>query len=115
MSNQIVRVTMIKIPFAEHQAIALQGFSTFTKTQEKNGHPYILSLSAGYAKGHVLDQGYTIVTKSVFANAQDMDYYMTECPAHKAYKEFLAKNAPVEGLMSVFFTPEVGGGRDVMM
>lgn len=38
-----------------------------------------------------------------------MDYYLTECKAHMAYKEFLKENAPVEGLMSVFFTPEVEG------
>ena len=36
MSTEIVRVTMIKIPGGEAgQALALEGFKTFTKNQKK--------------------------------------------------------------------------------
>lgn len=52
------------------------------------------------------DQGYTCVTKSVFKSMEDMEYYSTKCEAHEAFKVYLKENAPVEGLMSVFFTPE---------
>jgi hypothetical protein len=39
MSTPITRVTMIKIPSEEQQAIALQGFETFTKTQQRVSQP----------------------------------------------------------------------------
>lgn len=35
MTSQVTRVTMIKLSKEEHIAIALQGFETFTKNQEK--------------------------------------------------------------------------------
>jgi hypothetical protein len=35
MTTQITRVTMIKIPSEEHIAIALKGFETFAKNQNK--------------------------------------------------------------------------------
>jgi hypothetical protein len=64
-------------------------------------------MEAGLAQGHVKDQGYTFVTKSVFKNKDDMEFYEKECPAHEEYKVFLKKNAPVEGLMTVVFQPGV--------
>ncbi|KAF9889832.1 hypothetical protein FE257_006922 [Aspergillus nanangensis] len=107
-AGPITRVTMIKIPSDEHQAIALVGFTEFAKTQQKNGVPYILSMQAGAARGSARDQGYTLVTKSVFRNIEDMQYYETDCPAHNRYREFLKKNAPVESLMAVYFVAEAG-------
>ncbi|KAL3473159.1 hypothetical protein BJX99DRAFT_261589 [Aspergillus californicus] len=106
MTAPITRVTMIKIPSEDHLAIALEGFTVFAKTQQKDGEPYILSMQAGRANGPVRDQGYTFVTKSVFRNIEEMRYYETECPAHNAYREFLKSNAVVEGLMTVHFTAE---------
>jgi hypothetical protein len=113
---------MIKIPSEDHLTIALQGFETFTKNQKRvqefsafkilslvltiitqDNKPYILSMQAGRAQGHVKEQGYTFVTKSVFKNMDDMEFYEKSCPAHEEYKVFLKKNAPVEGLMTVFF------------
>jgi hypothetical protein len=69
----------------------------------QDNKPYILSMQAGPAQGHVRDQGYTFVTKSVFKNKEDMEFFEKECPAHEEYKVFLKKNAPVEGVMAVFF------------
>jgi hypothetical protein len=62
-------------------------------------------MQAGRADGHVREQGFTFVTKSVFKNKADMDYYETECAGHNEYKVFLKENAPVSGLMMVCFTP----------
>jgi hypothetical protein len=124
MSSEITRVTMIKIPSEAHQVIALQGFETFTVNQKRvfyqqelpdsnanlslqDGKPYILSMQAGRAQGYARDQGYTIVAKSVFKNADDMEFYEKECPGHEEYKMFLKKNAPVEGLMAVAFQASV--------
>jgi hypothetical protein len=44
-----------------------------------------------------------------------MEFYEKVCPGHMAYKEFLKKNAPVEGLVTVYFTPGVSSfiGDDV--
>ena len=62
-------------------------------------------MEAGPANGHVKDQGYTFVTKSVFKCKEDMDYYEKECAGHQEYKDFLKKNAPAEGIQMVYFTP----------
>lgn len=124
--TEITRVTMIKIPSEEQQALALEGFKTFTQNQKKvrqtlsevliahtlnenlqDGKPYILSMEAGPAFGHVRDQGYTFVCKSVFKDKADMDFYETQCEGHQEFKNFLKKYAPVEGLMTVYFTPGV--------
>ena len=69
--------------------------------------PYILSMQAGLAFGDVAKQGYTLVAKTVFRNKEDMEYYEKECAAHQEYKDFLKQNAPVEGLMTCCFTPDV--------
>jgi hypothetical protein len=67
----------------------------------------MLLMQAGRASGHVKDQGYTFVARSLFKNADDMEYYLEKCEAHQAFKVFLKENAPPEGLMSCVFTPEV--------
>lgn len=61
----------------------------------------------GPANGHVREQGYTFVTKSVFKDMADMKFYEMECKAHSEYKAFLRKNAPVEGIMMVYFTANI--------
>jgi hypothetical protein len=71
----------------------------------QDGKPYILSMQAGPANGHVKDQGFNFVTKSVFKNREDMTYYETECGGHNDYKVFLKERAPVGGIMTVYFTP----------
>ncbi|KUJ16046.1 uncharacterized protein LY89DRAFT_101948 [Mollisia scopiformis] len=106
MTTEITRVTMIKIP-EQYLDIALKGFETFTKNQKKDGEPYILSMAAGLAQGHVKEQGYTFVTKSVFKSKDDMEYYEKKCEGHLEYKKFLKENASVEGLMTCYFTSGV--------
>ncbi|EXJ94474.1 hypothetical protein A1O1_02870 [Capronia coronata CBS 617.96] len=66
-----------------------------------------MSMEAGPTQGPARDRGYTFVTKSVFRNKSDMDFYEKECPAHEGYKAFLRENAPVEDLTTVCFSPEV--------
>lgn len=64
-------------------------------------------MEAGRAKGSVRDQGYTMAIKSIFANEADVKFYETKCEAHQVFKDYLKKNAPVQGLMAVYFAPEV--------
>ncbi|KAL4956606.1 hypothetical protein BDW69DRAFT_181385 [Aspergillus filifer] len=107
MANGLItRVTMIRLPSDESLPIALEGFKAFASSQKKDGVPYILSMQAGRAEGSVREQGYTFVTKSVFKSMDDMRYYEKDCPAHNEYREFLKKNAPAEGLQTVYFTAE---------
>jgi len=73
----------------------------------QDGSPYILSMEAGVATGHVRDMGYTFVTKSVFQSKEDMKFYEEECPGHQWYKDYLKEKAPVSGLMMVAFEPGV--------
>jgi hypothetical protein len=119
---------MVKIP-EDKIDIALQGFKIFVKNQQKvrasiprtslklrlaneiksqDGKPYILSMQAGRTRAHVnIDQGYTLVAKTVFKSMEDVEYYIDGCEAHQAFKVYLKENATPEGLMSICFTPEV--------
>ncbi|KAK5118484.1 hypothetical protein LTR62_002999 [Meristemomyces frigidus] len=106
MAKNLTRVTMIKMG-ESHIPTALKGFDAFAKTQQKNGKPYILSMECGPAYGHVRDQGFTLVAKATFSSAEDMKFYEAQCPAHQAYREFLAANAPATGLMTCIYTPGV--------
>lgn len=74
----------------------------------QDGKPCTLSMQAGHASGSVREQGFTIVAKFTFANEEDIDFYETRCQGHSGCKQFLKENAPIEGLMSVMFTPEIG-------
>jgi len=102
----IIRITMFKIPLKENQEKMLPLYATLSTTNSKNGAPYILSLAAGHAYEDQRSQGYTIVAKTEFKNKEDMDYYDTECEAHKNLKAE-AKNLGVEGVMTVYYTPAV--------
>jgi hypothetical protein len=62
-------------------------------------------MQAGLANGHVKDQGFNFVAKSVFKKKEDMVYYETECEGHNAYKVFLKENALVAGVITAYFTP----------
>jgi len=97
---------MFKIPLKENQERMLSLYTTLFKTHSKNGAPYILSLAAGRAYEDQRSQGYTIVAKSEFKNKEDVDYYDTECEAHKNLKAE-AKNLGIEGLMTVYYAPAV--------
>lgn len=76
---------------------------------EKDGKPYILSLAAGPAEPDQRSQGYTFVSKSEFASLDDMKYYDHECPAHQALKK-VAFTLGVEGVLTVYFKPQITGG-----
>jgi hypothetical protein len=72
----------------------------------QDGKPYILSLAAGQALEDQRSQGYTLVAKSEFSSLDDMKYYDNECEAHKTLK-IGAKSLGVEGVMTVYYPPEV--------
>lgn len=60
-------------------------------------------MEAGPANGHVKDQGFNFVTKSVFKDKADMDFFEKECEGHEGYKVYLKEKAPVSGLMVCWF------------
>ncbi|RDW80108.1 hypothetical protein BP6252_04746 [Coleophoma cylindrospora] len=107
--GKVIRVTMFKIPSKADQETILANYLTLSKTQLKDGKPYILSLEAGVAEDDPRSQGFTIVAKSVFKNMDDMKYYDTECAAHEKLKVG-NKALGVEGLMTVFYSPSVVAG-----
>ncbi|KAE9368317.1 hypothetical protein N431DRAFT_547356 [Stipitochalara longipes BDJ] len=107
MSGPITRITMVKIP-EDKLDLAFKGFEIFVKNQQKDGKPYILTMQAGRADGHIqMEQGFTFVARSVFKDMEDVKYYIEKCEAHQAFKAYLKENAPPEGLMSLVFTPQV--------
>lgn len=75
----------------------------------QDGKPYILSVAAGAAEPDQRSQGYTFVAKSEFASLEDLKYYDDECTAHQALKK-VAMTLGVEGIMTVYFKPQLVGG-----
>ncbi|KAL3422269.1 stress responsive a b barrel domain-containing protein [Phlyctema vagabunda] len=108
-SEQVIRVTMFKIPSKTDQETLLKNYTILSQTQAKDGKPYILSLEAGSAVDDPRAQGYTIVAKSVFKSMDDLKYYDTECAAHQVLKAG-NKKLGIDGFMTVFFSPTVVAG-----
>lgn len=53
-----------------------------------------------------------MVNKTEFASLDDMKYYDDECPSHQAVKAFI-KELTVEGILTVYFKPQVVGGSNL--
>jgi hypothetical protein len=51
-------------------------------------------------------QGYTLVAKTEFASMAEMRYYDDECEAHAKIKALAKTLTSLEGVMSVWFTPQ---------
>jgi hypothetical protein len=109
MADRVHRVTMFKIPKQEDRDKILEQYKVLAKTHERNGKPYIVSVLAGPAEEDQRSQGYTFVCKTEFATMDDMKFYDDECPAHVGVKNVF-KTLTVEGVLTVYFTPQAVGG-----
>ncbi|KAL7808232.1 hypothetical protein V8C26DRAFT_413497 [Trichoderma gracile] len=109
MADRVHRVTMFKLPSEEGQKKLIEQYQILRENNSKDGKPYILSMAAGPAEPDQRSQGYTFVAKSEFASLDDMKYYDAECPAHQALKK-VAMTLGVEGILTVYFKPQVTGG-----
>ncbi|TFB00690.1 hypothetical protein CCMA1212_007131 [Trichoderma ghanense] len=109
MADRVHRVTMFKLPSEEGQKKLLEQYQILRENNRKDGKPYILSIAAGPAEPDQRSQGYTFVAKSEFASLDDMKFYDAECPAHQALKK-TALTLGVEGVLTVYFKPQVTGG-----
>ncbi|KAF7544904.1 hypothetical protein G7Z17_g9587 [Cylindrodendrum hubeiense] len=111
MADRVHRVTMFKMPSKDDQAKLFKQYETLGAEQQRNGKPYILSMVVGPADEDARSQGYTLVSKTEFANMDDMKYYDVDCKAHDDLKVFV-KTLDVEGVLTVYFKPTVIGGTD---
>ncbi|KAL7931070.1 hypothetical protein V8C35DRAFT_311180 [Trichoderma chlorosporum] len=109
MADRVHRVTMFKLPSEESQKKLVELYQTLKATNSKDGKPYILAVAAGPAEPDQRSQGFTFIAKSEFASLEDMKYYDEECVAHQALKK-TAMTLGVEGIMTVYFKPQVIGG-----
>ncbi|KAI9163267.1 Fusaristatin A biosynthesis cluster protein [Paramyrothecium foliicola] len=109
MATSVHRVTMFKIPQEEDRQKLLEQYKVLSKTHEKDGKPYILSVYAGPAEEDQRSQGYTFVCKTEFANMDDMKFYDEDCEAHLGVKKVF-RTLTVEGLLTVYFKPQAIGG-----
>ncbi|KAH9888646.1 stress responsive A/B barrel domain-containing protein [Xylariomycetidae sp. FL2044] len=96
MASHIHRVTMFKLPSVESQEKLIEGFKALARDHQKDGKPYIISMSTGKAMEDQRAQGWTVVNKSEFANIEDMRFYDEHDEAHKALKQ-KAKTLGIEG------------------
>ncbi|KAM5346563.1 hypothetical protein ACJ41O_009568 [Fusarium nematophilum] len=111
MADRVHRITMFKLPGKDDQAKLLEQYKKLSASQQKDGKPYILSMVVGAADEDARSQGFTFVSKTEFANREDMKFYDDECPAHQELKG-LVKTLTVDGVMTVFFKPQAVGGVD---
>ncbi|OAQ67032.1 stress responsive alpha-beta barrel [Pochonia chlamydosporia 170] len=109
MADRVHRVTMFKLPNTADQQKLIEAYKTVDATNQKDGKPYILSLAVGVAEEDPRSQGYTVVCKTEFASMEDLKYYDDSCAAHQALKA-TAKGLAVEGIMTVYFKPQLVGG-----
>lgn len=65
-----------------------------------------MNLAVGPAEADPRSQGFTLVSKSEFVTMDDMKYYDDHCPHHQSLKDF-AKTLALEGIMTVYFKPQV--------
>ncbi|PHH62119.1 hypothetical protein CDD81_7550 [Ophiocordyceps australis] len=105
MARPIHRITLFKIPSQEDQQRLIEVYKKMPSKAVKDGKPYILSVTAGFAKPDQRAQGYTVAVISVFSSVDDMTYYDNECAAHAELKT-LAKSVH-QGAMMVFFENEI--------
>lgn len=118
----IERITLFKVPKEEDRERLLEQYKVLAKTATKvsqtlnrppprqpqpdprhlqDGKPYILSAAAGPSIDDPRNKGYNISVKTTFASLEDMNYYDTECEAHKALK---AVAGPVkEDVLTTYF------------
>ncbi|KAG6041323.1 hypothetical protein E4U41_004975 [Claviceps citrina] len=109
MASRVHRITMFRLPDQANQQRLIQAYKTVDQTNRKDGKPYILSLAVGLAEEDPRSQGYTVACKMEFASMDDMKYYDDICQAHQALKA-TAKAVGVEGVLTVYFKPQVTGG-----
>jgi hypothetical protein len=72
----------------------------------KDGQPYILEVVAGRTIPDPRSLGYNLAVKMTFKDRVDMDYYDTQCEAHKHIKS-VAGPILASRPLSVFFEDEV--------
>ncbi|KAG5927028.1 hypothetical protein E4U42_002677 [Claviceps africana] len=109
MGDRVHRITLFKLPDQANQQKLIQAYKTLDQTNQKDGQPYILSLVAGPAEEDPRSQGYTVACKTEFASMDDMKYYDESCQAHQVLKN-IVKGLGVEGILVVYFKPQVMGG-----
>ncbi|GAO15059.1 uncharacterized protein UV8b_02345 [Ustilaginoidea virens] len=109
MADHVHRITMFKLPDPADQQKLVEAYRVVDQTNQKDGKPYILSLAVGPTEDDPRSQGYTVACKTEFASLDDMRYYDESCAAHQTLKA-TAKNLGLEGVLTVYFKPQVTGG-----
>ncbi|KAH8428278.1 Dabb family protein [Aspergillus melleus] len=97
----IERITLFKIPNEEDRLRVLEQYKVLAKTAVKDGKPYITNVAVGQSFPDPRNKGFNVSVKTTFASLEDMQYYDSECEAHKALK---AVAGPVkEDILSTYF------------
>ncbi|KAK1076009.1 hypothetical protein LTR33_009329, partial [Friedmanniomyces endolithicus] len=79
----IQRITCFKITHETDIQGLLDQYADLSKTNKKDGKPYILETSASKAVDDPRNSGYNLVAMTKYASMEDVKYYDEECEAHK--------------------------------
>ncbi|KAL2158441.1 hypothetical protein VTH06DRAFT_4489 [Thermothelomyces fergusii] len=74
----------------------IEAYQVLARDARKDGKPYISGVEVKPLLNLEASQGYTLRARTSFASVEDMQYFDSECPAHKALKEQVRK---LEGVL----------------
>ncbi|KAL2198545.1 hypothetical protein P885DRAFT_32777 [Corynascus similis CBS 632.67] len=73
----------------------IEAYQVLAQEAKLDGKPYIADIKVTPLLDHTASQGYTLRARALFASVKDMQYFDSECPAHKALKEHVRKMGSV--------------------
>ncbi|CAI7570504.1 unnamed protein product [Penicillium glandicola] len=86
----IHRTTFFNIPNPGDIDVLLAEYRLLAQEAKRNSEPYIVSVQAGRTLPDPRAQGYTLAVKTTFRNLDDMNFYDSDCEAHKRLKSVAA-------------------------
>ncbi|KAI7161084.1 hypothetical protein KC349_g3038 [Hortaea werneckii] len=84
----IRRSTCFKLKSSEDAQDMIDAYKAVEQSQQRDGKPYILSVSAHRTLDDSRSQGYNFIANTIFANMEDVQYYDEHCEAHQKLKAF---------------------------
>jgi hypothetical protein len=84
--NRVLEQYKVLAQTARKVRMPLNPFSRRARLTNQDGKPYILNAAVGRSVDDPRNKGFNISVKTTFASMDDMQYYDTECEAHKALK-----------------------------
>ncbi|KAK4553103.1 hypothetical protein LTR86_009830 [Recurvomyces mirabilis] len=84
----VQRITCFKITDENDIQSMIDQYDVIRETNQKDGKPYILSLSSHKPVPDPRTSGFNLISTTKFASMDDVKYYDESCEAHQKLKDF---------------------------